>query len=104
MTTVAETLVSNLEDSLHELRGIIYSTKTIFDKKEDKNNIIQRLESYEDMVTKQLEILPGLLDDILNNRFNEVTLKVKKINAISTFIKDDAMEILGQKSNNDLKQ
>ena len=90
-----EVLVSKLMESFDDLDKCISITKDVLSQKDNiPLEVINRIEQYSDIVTKQRTLTSDLKKYIDSQDWDEVTRHVKIINGLSAMIRDDAQAIL----------
>lgn len=90
-----ETIVERLFTSFTELETAIESAKdTLSARGTVPEEVIQRLNSYDGILTKQRRLATSLCDHIHKGNWDEVTRLVGLINGLSSMIRDDAKSIL----------
>lgn len=89
-------IINRLFSSFTELEGAIRSArKTLAERDSTPENVIERLDSYEQILVKQRSMAVSLCEHINRGDWDEVSRKVSIINGLSGMIRDDARAILG---------
>lgn len=92
---MSDSIVEKLLSSFDELERCIVITKQVLGEKDGvPKDILQRVEQYGDIVTKQRGLALELRQFIDDQNWSEVGRRVKIINGLSTMIRDDAQAIL----------
>jgi len=89
------TIIDRLFSSFTDLEGAIKSARGALEKKGSISpEILKRLDSYDDILSKQKNLAEELCQFINKGDWNEVTRYVGLINGLSSMIRDDARAIL----------
>lgn len=97
-------IIDRLFSSFEELDTAIRSArKTLGSREYVPSNILQRLDSYDGILSKQKRLASQLCGFINEGNWDEVTRHVSLINGLSAMIRDDARAILGAISNDSSK-
>jgi len=92
---VTQTIISRLFQSFLELeRAIAAARKTVEANNEVDPVMLERINSYEEILTKQRQLASELCGYLATGNWDEVNRHIKLINALSIMIKDDAEESL----------
>ena len=90
-------IIEKLFSSFEELEEAIESAKVTLSKREViPAEIVERLNSYDDILLKQRNLAHSLCEHISNCNWDEVSRHVTLINSLSAMIRDDARAILSQ--------
>ncbi|MCB0335200.1 MAG: hypothetical protein KDD62_02810 [Bdellovibrionales bacterium] len=90
-----QNIIDRLFNSFTELETAINSAKATLAKKESvPQEIIERLNSYDDILAKQRHLAETLCSHIDQGEWDEVNRHVSLINGLSAMIRDDARAIL----------
>lgn len=99
------TLVNKLLSSFDELDRCIHLTLEVFANNDNISpDIVNRVEQYSAIVTKQRLLAKELELHIERNEFADVSRVVKLINGLSSMIKDDAQAILAAAAGAEVKE
>ena len=100
-----QNIINRLFQSLTELESAINRAKTTLKANSSISpNVIDRLESYTDILQQQRDMAGELCVYITEQNWEEVNRHVNMINCMSAMIRDDAREILTSLSvNSDLQ-
>lgn len=97
-------ILSRLFQSFDELEEAMNSARATLKKKGADPSLFVRLDSYDEMITKQRTLANEVAEIIKNEgSLEEIGRRVKLINGLSTMIKEDAREILKEILKDDLK-
>ena len=92
---MATDIINKLNQSLDELeRSIGIAKKSLFASQPVPLDVVRRIQSYEDIISKQRLLSSRLVNLIHNNQWDEVTRHVKLINGFSAMIHEDASSLL----------
>lgn len=75
-------------------QAIVQAKQTLMNKPNVCPSIIQRLNSYDEVMAKQKELANNLSVLLIRQDWGEVVRHVNLINGLSAMIRDDAREIL----------
>lgn len=88
-------IIERLFSSFSALEQAIESAKSTLAKKESvPGEIIERINSYDNILSKQRTLATSLCEHINSGNWDEVTRHVNLINGLSAMIRDDARAIL----------
>ena len=88
-------VINRLNDSLDELeKSISIAKKALLSRKEIPLDLIRRVESYENIISKQRALSQQLISYVMNANWDEVARHVKLINGLSAMIHEDANSLL----------
>ena len=88
-------IINRLFASFTDLESAINSARATLEEKESvPREVIERLESYDGILSKQRELASRLCESINAGDWGEVTRQVSLINGLSAMIRDDARAIL----------
>lgn len=88
-------LIQRLFESFTDLEKAIQSAKKTLEQRNDSpNEILDRIASYETILEKQKALATALCGHAHLGNWDEVARHVKLINGLSTMIRDDAREIV----------
>ena len=88
-------IIQRLFESFKDLETAIESAKkTLEDRVDPPQEVIKRIESYEEILNKQRALATALCGHAHLGNWEEVSRHVKLINGLSTMIRDDAREIV----------
>lgn len=88
-------IIQKLLQSITELELAIEKAKVSFREKGEAGiPLLNRIEHYEDILTKQKQLTTALCGHAVQGNWEEVNRHVKLINAYSLMIRDDARELL----------
>lgn len=94
-------IIERLFASFGELEQSIRSARhTLAEKGNVSSEVLERLDSYDTILSKQRKLADSLCSHIKSQNWNEVTRHVTLINGLSAMIRDDARLILGSISLN----
>lgn len=94
-------IVERLFASFTDLETAIESAKTTLQKRGTiPEEVIQRLDSYDSILSKQRRLATALCEHIHKGDWDEVNRHVGLINGLSSMIRDDARRILSSLSLN----
>lgn len=93
-----------LAQAVFQLEDAIISAKnTIQSKSHYPPEAIERLDHYMEMVEQQKSAFPSIMKCLTERNFGELSIEIRRVNALSEMIKDDAKELLGVLANPTLK-
>lgn len=88
-------IIEKLFSSFTDLETAIKSArKTLEQKGSISQEVLERLDSYDGILTKQRNLAKSLCDHIRVSNWDEVSRHVGLINGLSSMIRDDARAIL----------
>ena len=88
-------IISKLNDSLDELEtSVSRAKKALTIKQPIPLDVVKRISSYEDIISKQRILSQRLSGFIAQGEWDEVTRHVKLINGLSAMIHEDATALL----------
>ena len=94
-------IIDRLFNSFADLEKAIESAKATLAKKESiPAEIVERLNSYDGILSKQRGLAAKLCEHINSGNWDEVSRHVSLINGLSALIRDDARAILTSISSN----
>ncbi|HMO01411.1 MAG TPA: hypothetical protein PKD37_04630 [Oligoflexia bacterium] len=85
--------LSALESAISKAREVLYSKESV------PEDLITRLDSYDEALYKQRILANNLSDLLIEEKWAEVGRIIDLINNLSAMIRDDAKEILNTMSN-----
>ena len=92
---MTQTIIKRLFDSFNELERAIVSARITLERKgTPPQTVLDRIDSYEHILTKQRELARDLFQHMSSGNWKEVSRHVQLINALSAMIRDDAREVL----------
>ena len=95
--TVQKIVIDRLFNSFDELERAILSARRALEKfNGDNQDIINRLNTYQDMLDKQRQLALALCSHAGCGKWEEVDRHIKLINGLSLMIRDDAREIISR--------
>lgn len=98
---MSHNIIEKLFSSFSDLEDSIASAKkTLAAKGEIPSHVLERLSSYDSILTKQRRLALELAQHMANGEWNEVARHVNLINGLSALIRDDARAILSSLSLN----
>ena len=90
-------VIDRLFRSFDELETAITSARRALERLDkDNTDIIKRMNSYQQMLTKQRYLANELCDHAGSGKWEEVDRHIKLINGLSLMIRDDAREIVAR--------
>ncbi len=93
-------IIERLFSSFSALEQAIESAKSTLAKKESvPGEILERIKSYDTILSKQRTLATSLCEHINSGNWDEVSRHVNLINGLSSMIRDDARAILKALSN-----
>lgn len=93
--TVKKIVINRLFQSFAELdRAIAQAKETLRSKKSVSQEILDRVDMYEEILEKQKSLATTLCGHASLGNWDEVARHVKLINGLSFMIRDDAREII----------
>ncbi len=99
--TMQRNIIDRLFQSFTDLEGAINGAKRSLRMKEHiSKDVLDRLDSYDDILKKQRDLAGQLCQHINNKEWDEVNRHVALINSLSAMIRDDARAILSSLSAN----
>ena len=88
-------IIDKLFKSFNDLEEAISGARTTLGKKESiPAGVLERLDSYGGILTKQRNLASSLCEHINQGNWEEVSRHVSLINSLSAMIRDDARAIL----------
>ena len=105
-----QAIIKKLFDSLNELESSVKLAKKMFcrDSSEKADQLLARIEYYEEVLGKQKRLASSLCDYIRTENWAEVNRHVKLINGLSALVSDDArgliQEVLGKQAAQSLEE
>ena len=96
-------IIERLFKSFEELEQALASAKATIEKKGDKPELLERLNSYDEMIKKQRSLAEEAAKFIDEGNLEELNRRVNLINGLSAMIRDDAREILQQQIGGNFK-
>jgi len=88
-------IINRLFSSFSELEQAIISARdTLATKESVPREVLERLSSYDGILSKQRELATKLCESINSGDWSEVSRQVGLINGLSAMIRDDARAIL----------
>ena len=92
---MTQELIKKLFDSLTELeRSITVARQTFVSLQPENDELLQRIDNYEDVLSKQRQLAQSLRDYIEAQNWGEVTRHIKLINGLSALVHDDARALV----------
>ena len=89
-------IIERLFSSFTDLEKAIHSARATLEQKGSvPDEVMARLKSYDDILSKQRGLAQTLCNHIKGGNWDEVTRHVSLINGLSAMIRDDARAILG---------
>ncbi len=95
-------IVNRLFESFRDLEQAISAAKTTLERRTKEANgdscsdVLHRINSYHSILQKQRDLATTLCGHMTLGNWPEVARHIKLINGLSSMIRDDAREILGQ--------
>lgn len=88
-------IISRLFESFTELDKAIRTAKIALGRKKNPpKDLLDRIESYEQILTKQRALAGELCRYVTEGNWDEVARHVSLINSLSSMIRDDAREVV----------
>lgn len=88
-------VIKRLFDSFGELEGAITAARKIIEQKpKPPEEVLQRIDTYDEILSKQRGLASALCGHAIVGNWQEVERHIKLINAYSTLIRDDAKDVL----------
>ncbi len=88
-------VIKRLFESFNELERAIASARTTLrTKKDPPAELLERIESYEEILEKQRTLGNALCAHVSLENWSEVSRHIQLINGLSGMIRDDAREVL----------
>lgn len=95
-------IVNRLFESFRDLDRAISAAKDTLERRTQEKggdacaDVLQRIKSYQSILEKQRDLATTLCGHMTLGNWPEVARHIKLINGLSSMIRDDAREILGQ--------
>lgn len=96
-----DNLLKSLRHSIDLLvKAIDQAGETLSQKPNISLNSIRRLQQYKDITNKQKTIVNEMYNLIERKEYSKVYMEVQRVNALSAFIRDDAVDLISEMSGN----
>ena len=94
MSLINEDTINKLFSSLDDLENAINNAKKILIAKNSSKNLLMRLDSYSEILSKQRALANTLCEKIKTNEVESISRIVSIISGLSFMLRDDTKEIL----------
>lgn len=101
---VAGDLIQKLNHSIDLLvKAIDQAGETLGKKPHVPLNTIKRLQHYKEITTKQRKIVDDIISILENKQFDQLWMEIQRVNALSNFIREDAVDLINDISPNPVR-